>query len=389
MAKYSITFEGDPMGKKVTAHYGKIMEEYAKAWDTDIVFVLCHGDYDRVPRALDFDKFYIFIQLLPEVAEGVESTKITHYMLNGEKVVFPISAETSDCPQGDALRYSKLPEGAEEIVDEEGTVMAVTYDSSLFIANDFIHCRLKEDLISSEKTFNYLIDKVANDTNLLTHLKAGIEVKSKRVLEAALKVQLKQRLDKENIQLKAAQDTLNKYEQSTVDCHRKIITGANIVNVLRNNLADIPSTLEKTWEELYRIEGGPMYTEISFTKSGVKAMTTPITVKFNKKEYYMGNFAVTLGFDGSTEIRVTERIGDSEAYDHPHVSSGKPCWGNFSGEIPKRIGYGEFDVAFVQIYTFLCHYDSGNPYRQIEHWPLYSDFLKEEERKEKIKEEAS
>ena len=374
--KANVQFMGDAIGKQVQAHYEKVMSEHAEKWDTDVVFVLCHGDHAKAPKEMDFDKFYIFIQLLPKDFEGVKRTSLKHLMLDKKKLEFPLKeGTTKSCPQGDSLKFSNAPKEAKIICDEEGTPMATIYDSALYIANDFIHCRSKKELDISVKIFNYILDKAVNKTDFLKHLKGDAEEKSKRALAHAVKKGFKQRLDKEKIQLQAAKDTVKQYLKGIVDCERKALTAGKMITALNNNLSDIPSAIEKTWLELKKMEGSSMYNSISFMKTGLKAITTPITIKHNKNAYDMGKFEITVNFNGEVEMK--SLTGGINGHDHPHVNRGRPCWGNMAGTLPKLIGFSEFDVALVMVHTFLCNYDAGNPYQSIDSWPK-----KKEEEKE-------
>jgi len=366
--KVSIQFLGDPIANQVKAHYEKMMIKYASKWDTDIVFTLCHGDHSKVPKEMDFDKFYIFIQLLPKDFEGVIRTSIKELSLDGLKIKFPKKeGTTKDTPQGDSLSFSKAPAEARIICDDKGLPMAAVYDSALWIMNDFIHCRTPKELENSVKTFEYLIDQAVRKTDFLEHLKAGIEEKSKRALNNAVQKGFKQRLEKEKLQLQAAKDTVSQYLKSIVTCERKAITAERMITVLKNNLSDIPASINKTWLSLKKMEGSALYSNISFMKTGIKATTNPIFIDFEKTTYEMGKFEITLGFNGETVMKnISNKIN---SYDHPHVNNGVPCWGNMVGTLPKLIGYSEFDVALVMIHTFLSSYDSASPYHAITYWP--------------------
>ena len=355
----TVTFTGDQISKQVQAFYEKDLAKLSKEWDTDIVMCLCHGKYDVVPPEMSFDKMYIFIQLLPREFEGVKKHTIKSYKIDGKELIFPIKEDsTQKCPQGDTLIYTTAPERAEIIRDDDGVPIAAIYDGAIYILNDFIHCRSKEELEISHKIFKCII----------SHLKAGVEEKSKRSLEAALRVQFTTRLDKELIQFKAASDTITQYEKGISEAVRKMTATEKIVEAIRRNISDIPTALEKTWKSLIKMNNSKTYNAVSFTKTGIKAITTPIIVRYQNTDYDMGRFEVTLMFDGTCKIvNLDHKIGNN---DHPHINNGQVCWGNFAGYIPKLIGASEFDVALVQIYTFLCHYDQNSPYSTIDHWPV-------------------
>lgn len=376
----NVTFEGDSVSKQVQSYYSKNLSKLAANYDTDITLFNCHGRWDIVPKELNFDTFYIYVQLLPKVCEGIKKDKIDGYTIGGKELKFIKKEGTTDsqsCPQGDTLSYAKLGDGCHPIVDEKGKTMAVVYDGALYFLNDFIHCRNKEELEISSTIFDYVMNYAVNKTDVLRYLKAGVEEKSKRALEAALKSQFTTRLDKEIIQLKAAKDTITQYEKGITEAVRKVTATEKIVEAIKTNMNDIPSALQKTWIEIDKMKNTDTYTTISFMRTGIKAITTPIIINYNKKKYKMGRYEVLLGFDGSTKIHALEKPENCGGTDHPHVSSGNVCWGNFSGYIPKLIGSSQFDVALTQIYTFLCHYDAASPYRKLEDWPLV------EEKKEK------
>ena len=379
-----IEFIGDNSGKKVISCYEKLAGEYAKKWDTDITFCLCHGDYGKVPVDLSFDKLYIFVQLLPNNTDGVEKSHVDYLRLDSEKLVFPIKEDTANpalaCPQGDTLKFKNLPKDAHLITDDEDQPIAVVYGgNAIYIMNDFIHCRSKEELDISVKIFEFVMRAAEKEADILKTLKAGMEEKAQKALRIALEKQLTQRLEKERITLKATSDTMEQYNKGIVECTRKAIVAERVITALQNNLNDIPSMLGKTWDEIHKMMGGDLYESVSFMHSGLKAITTPIFIEYGGNKYQMGKYEVTLGFNGNTVIKALEKL-PTVRHDHPHVSGGNPCWGNFAGEIPKRIGYGEFDVALVLIHTFLCHFDSNAPYETIENWPK----VKKEKVKEKV-----
>ena len=381
----TITFAGDQISKQVQAFYEKDLGSLAKEWDTDIIMCLCHGKYDVVPQEMSFDKLYIFVQLLPREFEVVKKSTIKSYKMDGKDVIFPVKEESPQkCPQGDTLVFTKAPERAEIVRDDDGVPMAVIYDGVVYILNDFIHCRSKEELDISSKIFHYIIDKTVTETGVLRHLKAGVEEKSKRSLEAALRVQFTTRLDKEMIQFRAASDTITQYEKGISEAVRKMTATEKIVEAIRRNISDIPSALEKTWKSLMKMQGSKTYTNISFTKTGIKAVTTPIVIRHQSSDYDMGRYEVTLSFDGTCRIIALDR--KMENNDHPHINNGQVCWGNFAGYIPKLIGSSEFDVALVQIYTFLCHYDQNSPYKTIDAWPKLKKAKEEDSEELKARE---
>jgi hypothetical protein len=378
-----VLFVGDQISKQPQLLYEKMLKPIADECDTDIVVIICHGRYEAMPQEMSFDKLYMFIQLLPKEFEGVKKSTIKGYKINGKDLLFPVKTDpnnplVSPCPQGDSLEFTKAPKRAILISDENNVSMAAILDGSLYIMNDFIHSRSKADFDAGTVQLQYILDQ-AREKGLIDSIKCGWEEKSKMSLEGALRIQFSQRLEKELIQLKAAKDTIVQYEKGITEATRKVIATEKIANAIRQNIDDVPNALNKTWQALKRMDNSRSYSSISYTKTGIKAITTHINIKHGNKEYSIGRFEVTLGYDGQCKIKNLDKIIDH--FDHPHISNGQVCWGNFSGWIPKLVGSSEFDVAFDQIYTFLCHYDSGSPYKQIEAWPLV-------DKKKAVKEET-
>jgi len=381
--KKNVTFSGDPVSKQVKTTYEDVLSKYAKELDTDIELVLCHANYDKVPRDLNFDKLYIFAQLLPKTFEGVSKSRISYFQINKEKLELPVKKETaSACPQGDSLRFSK-PSGETYVInDSANQPIAVVEDCSLYILNDFVHSRSKAELEISLKVFHFIMKETIIKSNLMKYMKSGIEEKSKRALKEALKVQFISRLEKEKIQLKAAADTMSQYSKGIVECQRKVLAGEKIIIAIQNNLKDIPVALDKKWAAINKLSSSNIFENISFMRTGIRAISTPIVIKHGSKEYDMGRYEVILGFNGETKIDgIDPQNSTGDATCHPHVRHSKPCWGNMAGTLPKLIGSSEIDVALVMVHTFLSNYDSASPYKNIESWPI-----KGAKKKSKVKE---
>ena len=368
-----VVFAGDQMGKQTFALYDKYVRDLAEKYDIDIVFSVCHGKQEAVPVEMSFDKVYIFSQLLPKEFEGVRKSHIKGFVMNGKEVLFSVKEDKDNpsnqgpCPQGDYMTFERAPERAIIIRDDNETPMAVILDGNLYVMNDFNHSRSKIDFEVGTEEFEYIWDK-AMRAGIVSMVKDGLEEKCKRSLAQALKTQYTQRLEKELVQRKAAADTISAYEKNIMDGTRKLITTDRIIDAIRANIADTEKALNKTWKSLDKMKGSATWSTISFTKTGIKAVSTPITCKVASNIYDFGRFEASLNYDGTCKITCLDRKIDGK-YDHPHILDGQVCWGNFVGHIPKLIGQSEFDVALDLIYTFLGNYDDAGAYRKIDYWP--------------------
>jgi len=362
--KYSIKYSGDGMpSTKVKATYDPLLQDMADDFKIDVEVVTCHGERKFIPNDQDLDKLYIFVQMVPDTCV-ITTGEVTNMQLGENNIKIT----------GGQIDTIKLmdprPKDMSIITDSKGQELAIVYDACLYFLNDFIHCHSASELETSIQTFKYVVNEATKLPALIDALKSGPEEKGKRALEVALKKQFVERLKKEKIQLESASAIIDNYTQELTKASRKIISSQSIIEAIQANIDNVPAALEKKWSSTKKLEGGSLFTSVSFNRTSVKATTTPIFIKEKKIWYQMGCFEITLEFEGNVRIMSTWP-GRGPAQQHPHVNAdGRPCWGNLSGELPKRIAESEFDVAFVEIHTFLCHYSQeGGPYANISNWP--------------------
>lgn len=369
-SKYGVSFIGNPPALNVSAGMEKLLKPYAEQWKTDIVFVSCHNDVSKVPEEMDFDKFYIYIQLLPPHITEAEIIRVNKIQLDGKLLEFNIipdkkSSKWGDCPQGDYLKHGEKFE-LDTIFDDNNQPLAVISDGQLYILNNLTICRNANDLDKAKLLVDYILDIAVNKKDFLSHLKAGIEEKSKKSLELALKKLYQQREKKELTAFDSARKSISEYERGIADNTQKMILTENVLSSLRKNIKDIPTSLQKVWNSIKKMEEDSSYTKISIVGDGIKAITMPITITYGGEEYYFGSYEVHLKFAGETIITALEKQGDLP--DHPHVHNGIPCWGNIAGTLPRYIGSADFDMALISVMIYLKTYNPENPYREISNW---------------------
>ena len=368
-------FDGEPPSDKVQASYLEKLNPLANKWNSNIVTYICHNSRGSIPNDLAFDNMYIFIQLLPEDFKGISMKSIESVMLDGKEVVFPkkiSSNETKESwPQGDILVYDKKNAKSIEITDDNDIVLAVIDNFNLYFTTDFIHCRSSKELESSHVIFDYVMNKAINEYKLIDMIKSGVVEKSKASLEKALNKMYKDRLKKETTAAKAVDDTVVEYQKAITEAIRRKSFSEAVMKTLESNIADVSAATDKTWNSIIKMSSSHMYNRIDYTSNSIIGYTNDISIPYKGNEYDMGSFKVTLTFDGTCRIDSLRAKEQKEKglTDHPHVSSGNPCWGNLSGTLPKYIGSGELDIALLTVHTFLGAYDENNPYKKIENWP--------------------
>lgn len=370
---FSVKYSGNAVPSTyVKKEYDKELVKMANDWQINTEVITCHGDASNIPPEMDFDKFYIFAQMAPDVIKTKKS-KIKELTMGGKK--YAITGGQQDILEIEG----EIPAGMNVIKDETGINIAIVYDSSLYFLSDFIHCHNNEELATSLATFMWVVNEATKTPDLMKALKSGAEEKGKRILENVLQKLFKASLKKEQLQLESSIKLVNEYMTNLVTAQRKILSTQAIIGAIQKNILDVPTALEKKWNSTKKLAGTSLYETISFQRSCVKGVTTPIFVKESGTWYNLGKFEVVLSFDGNVKIHsLFEKRGPAQ--DHPHVSGGTPCWGNMSGELPKRLAESEFDVAFVEVHTFLSHYSrEGGPYATIDKWPAVTDKSKIEE----------
>jgi len=361
--KYQVNITGDqPMSNGVKKILEPMFQEMADDFEISTEFIICHGKREFVPE-MDFEKFYIFAQMCPEVVK-TKLGKLKEVTIGGNKI--DIQKGQTDILMIDG---DDIPKNANIIKDEAGIAIAVVYDAALYFLSDFCHCTCKEDLDITMTIFKYVINEATKTPELMKALKSGAEEKGKRSLEHVLSKAFKDRLKKENIQMESSAKLYEEYLTNIIKAQRKMLSTEKMIEAIKSNIEAVPDAMEKRWNDTKKLEGSRMYENVSFQRNCVIGTTTPIYCEYDKKMYKFGKFEVILGFDGT--VKINSLWSDrGVSYDHPHVSSGNPCWGNMSGELPKRIAESEFDVAFVEIHTFLKSYDRNNPYAKIDKWPV-------------------
>jgi len=232
--KYQIKYSGDGSpSTKVRTVYDPLMSELANDFEIDIEIVTCHGQQGFMPQELDFNKFYIFAQMVPDTFT-TKSGKIN-------KLVFGDKEIEITGGQVDILSLTGAkPKDAMIISDSSGQEIAIVYEASIYILNDFIHCHNQKELDNSMETFKYIINEATKTPELISALKSGAEEKGRRALELALKKQFKERLKKEKIQLESAEKIIDNYTQELTKASRKIISTQSIIEVIQKNLEEIP-----------------------------------------------------------------------------------------------------------------------------------------------------
>ncbi|MHA1169637.1 MAG: hypothetical protein ACTSRU_17555 [Candidatus Hodarchaeales archaeon] len=253
------------------------------------------------------------------------------------------------------------------INDDDGRVIGLVENNNIFIPFDIFH--EVETMNNSAKemidVFIYIISEARKhiicdkkileqriaDMPLLGYVKGIIEnsakMDEKRVneRESILKsidsihknlVVEYRRLDEVNAYLSLKSITDN--EKLLIDRNRNALTG-----LLKNG-----------------------YKSIKWAGNTLKAMTEPIGIEFEDKEFKLGGYEITIGINNS--IRITNKKNPKDGFDHPHVRSGMPCWGNLSKTATKFVSQFEFVPLLDMILSYLKSYNPKDAYHRLGYW---------------------
>jgi len=132
---------------------------------------------------------------------------------------------------------------------------------------------------------------------------------------------------------------------------------------------ELRDQLEKDYTLLQNMEKANKYTQFRFSEQCIIGVTSPILL-FGK--YDIGHFEVKLYLDGRIKcINLKGAVGSHNDYDHPHVSTGNPCWGNLDQSVLSFMRQQQYGLVFDTMYQFLCHYNDGHG-RGAHHAPYIS-----------------
>lgn len=95
----------------------------------------------------------------------------------------------------------------------------------------------------------------------------------------------------------------------------------------------------------------PLVTKASVENGRLTVLTDPVS----HGNTLFGTFSISIAVGGEVTIRNLTNAKDNhgERIDHPHVTDGKPCWGNIQHGINQMVGRGQYPEAIQVIVSFL------------------------------------
>ncbi len=137
----------------------------------------------------------------------------------------------------------------------------------------------------------------------------------------------------------------------------------------------------------------PDIERIEVSGKNILVYTGPITIRYNRVDYEIGKFKITINTLGERGgVRMINRTNSaSDGYGsrnhHPHVNhEGKPCLGNIQEVIPHMIAEHKYPAVIMVCIQYLKSYEKSSfygPYSEISNWPVSEKKIsKRKEKKE-------
>lgn len=111
------------------------------------------------------------------------------------------------------------------------------------------------------------------------------------------------------------------------------------------------------------------YEEIEIDGLSVKALTKPVTIRYDGIDVEVGKFKVCIyGGGDCNSIRIHNVTHKEDLCDHPHIKNGIPCWGSYSRTITKYMAEYTYLQLLSTIANYLYSFNRGDDYRHLFQW---------------------
>jgi hypothetical protein len=111
----------------------------------------------------------------------------------------------------------------------------------------------------------------------------------------------------------------------------------------------------------------PFVTNVYLNEKGINVEIGKISLQVKDKKYYIGDFVIHITAN-NIKFSNKHRLN---GYEHPHISSGSPCWGSHQSDVFKLLGQMKFKELVFLLYQYLKNYNDdggGHPYVSIAEW---------------------
>jgi len=352
--------EGEKQAKALGKELVEILEKLSYDTELAVNFEIPHGE--RADSILD-RQVNIYIYSTP--FEDMALAELASVKIGSDVFTLPEG-------QSDSFDLEKHTKGLtnaylKPIMDGNKKTIALVDNNNIYISFDLFHKintntdRAKQSL----RVFQYVIDEARK--HLLTD-KKKIE---QRILEMPILGYVRGVIENSGKMYEKKQKERDSVQKSLDSIHRNLVVelrrSEEINSFLQCGLYqhDEKKLMDKYTKPLLGLlKHG--YTSLNWTGSTLKAKTDPIAIEFKGKKFMLGGYDITITTDN--QITIKNMKNPQSSYDHPHVSNGRPCWGNIGTSASKLVAQFEFVPLLDIILTYLSAYNPGDAYHKLGNW---------------------
>ena len=287
----------------------------------------------------------------PEISTEKEDIALKTITVEGEKVVVHTP-------------YKIFDDGCERII-RNGNILADYYQKRnciILYFNPFPY----EPRIRKFQKFISLIDVKLKKFDNTRMLEQAVFAQNALAFAENIKKAYNKKVD-ENETL---HNSIQSRSREIISHYHTIRTNLQLISTYEKYVKNFNSLFLKRYSEIKEL---PFIKKAILKEKGLEVDFDDIYIKHKALTYYIGKFKCLIKPDSINFENYDNKIKDKRCSDvklHPHISEGRACFGNISREINELLSALEFKKLIFLISQHLKSYGSGNPYFEIENWPV-------------------
>lgn len=351
MSKYKVERTGDNL-----ENWGKIesaLQEFAELLKVNISVDNPHGKNSSIKT--EPGMLFIRFWSLPEGA-SFNSTKIEEAF-----------GRSTDSGQHDGVKPSGQGIPIIDPISVQTVTLAEVHDGTIFVLFDLPHGGHNSEFMAG--IMQQYVALQDPEKKAVIMAEKATEIAKAR--EAWLN-ECQKRFEKI---LTGTKKEIERADNAIKDYQRKLVEQIRILDGQRKKLAQLklsqPEASERYLKEFEKLHEVPHVVKVKVESGKINIFTDRIYVEYDGKTYNIGDFRIEIFTDGGNGgVRMYNLTNKQDSYDHPHVDSSSPCLGNIKEAIPQLLGDYEYSIIVILCVQYLHSYNSGDPYRKIENWPV-------------------
>ena len=253
------------------------------------------------------------------------------------------------------------------IADDEGTVIAEVFGTTIYVLCDLVHEPENVDVIMDAILERYAhilefspeeIEKHFEDLKKKEHLRV------KRAYVRACSRRRESRISQCQSNLRSTEQEINNLQRAIAGHVERLQGFRRELELLKH--MDDDTNYGAEYDKLLEV---PQVEDVQVSDK-VSVTTSEIAITHRGKTYPMGRFRIDFLLNdrfGVVRCYNLDRSFDGGEYYHPHIrGSGECCFGNMAEGIGQLVGEFQFSIATQMIIQFLNSYNPDDAYRAIE-----------------------